>query len=79
MTDASNTPQSASKIFATTFDHPCLTTPSASSIRILHSSYDQYVAEVQEHARQLVAQDVITTEIFNPVHLNKVLCRLRVA
>lgn len=59
----------ASKFVSTTVNHPHLQTADASSIRVFLCAYDQYVAELQERACQLVGQNAVSTEAVKPVSL----------
>lgn len=68
MSSALSTPPTASKFVASTFDHPRLTAADASSIRVFLRAYDQYATEIQERARQLIAQDAVATEAINLVN-----------
>ena len=68
MTGASSFHNSTSRFVATSVDHPRLTATDASSIRVFLRSYDSYVTEVQERARQIVDSSV-STEPVKPVNL----------
>ena len=68
MNGASSSHNSTSRLVATSVDHPRLTATDASSIRVFLRSYDSYVTEVQERARQIVDSSV-STEPVKPVNL----------
>jgi hypothetical protein len=60
---------STTKFVSTSVDHPRVTKADSSYIRSFLALYDQYSTEVQERARQLTAQDTVTTEPIRPVNL----------
>lgn len=52
----------SSRRVATAVEHPRLTKTDAVSVRLLLRTYKQYARELNVRARQLVGEDVITTE-----------------
>lgn len=57
------------KVAATTVNHTRLTSVKATSIRVFFRLFDQYDGEVEECARQLVAENIVSSEVVILVHL----------
>ena len=53
----------------TAVEHPRLTKTDAASVRLFLRAYEQYAREVNERARQVVGEDVISTEAAKPVQM----------
>lgn len=54
---------------ATAVEYPKLTKTNAASIRLLLRAYDDYTRKMNERARQVVGEDVITTKAGKPVQM----------
>lgn len=69
-TQESKSSASNSKIVSSAVDHPYLNAFNAASIRVFLRSYGQYVNEVTERAKQLVSENVSTSDNVSPVSLS---------